>query len=173
MRVGCWPSRTCSGLVRLYGSPLIVQSYFDMVPPRMTGRSRFGSGRPRLAAVTAVNILTVPTRLLSSLGLNCGSGGVPFPVVSKARATAFLPSADATRGNSPPGIPGGTGIPLVEEGLAEVEVPVVAPFVVVLVVVGVWVGVVVAEEVVVRDGGVVVEGAGSCMGGLLGSFRAS
>lgn len=41
------------------GSPLIVQSYLAMVPPKVTGRSWVGSGRPRLAVVAAVNISTV------------------------------------------------------------------------------------------------------------------
>ncbi|CPA28684.1 Uncharacterised protein [Mycobacterium tuberculosis] len=49
-----------------------------------------------------MNISTVPTRQLSSSGRNCGSGGLPAPVDSSARASAFLPSASATRGKTPP-----------------------------------------------------------------------
>ena len=48
-----------------------------------------GWADPRSTAGVAVNMSTVPTRLLSSGGRKPGSGAVPAPVDSSAGASAF------------------------------------------------------------------------------------
>ena len=53
------------------------------------------------APAVAVKVSTVPTSRVNSGGRKAASGALPVAVDSRARATAFLPSAEATRGRTP------------------------------------------------------------------------